>query len=151
MLNRLPHLTLLVLFNLANLHAADDPRDAALTAADDERTAAFSAADKDKLAAILSDDLRYAHSSGAVDTKASLTEMLTSGKTKYKSFEYESRAFTYPAPTVALMSGRVKIKLAAAAGDIDLYASFLAVWREENGKWRFLAWQSCKLPVPDKK
>ena len=151
MIKSLIRITLLALFTLTALHAADDPRDAALAAADDERTAAFSAADKDKLAAILSDDLRYAHSSGAVDTKASLTEMLTSGKTKYKSFEYESRAFTFPAPTVALMSGRVKIKLAAAAGDIELYASFLAVWREENGKWRFMAWQSCKLPVPEKK
>lgn len=149
--NRLSHLTLLALFTLTALHAADDPREAALRAADDERTAAFSAADKEKLAAILSDELRYTHSSGAVDTKASITETLTSGKTKYKSFDYESRLFTFPAPTIALMSGRVKIKLAAAAGDIELYASYLAVWREENGKWRFLAWQSCKLPVPEKK
>jgi len=24
--------------------------------------------------------------------------------------------------------------------------NYLAVYREENGKWRFLAWQSCKNP-----
>jgi len=30
---------------------------------------------------------------------------------------------------------------------MDSVLSFLAVWREENGKWRFLAWQSCKLPA----
>jgi hypothetical protein len=130
------------------LRAADDPRAAAVRAADDERTAAFSAADKDKLAAILSDDLRYCHSNGGVDTKASMTDALTSGKTKYKSFEYEERNVTFPAPTIALMSGRVKIKVAAAAGDLDLTLAYLAVWREENGKWRFLAWQSCKLPPP---
>jgi len=30
---------------------------------------------------------------------------------------------------------------------MDSVLSYLAVWREENGQWRFLAWQSCKLPV----
>ena len=24
--------------------------------------------------------------------------------------------------------------------------SFLAVWRFEKGGWKFLAWQSCKIP-----
>jgi hypothetical protein len=24
--------------------------------------------------------------------------------------------------------------------------NYLAVWREEKGAWRFLAWQSCKNP-----
>ena len=153
MLNILTRLTLLAVLTLASLHAADDPREVALRAADEERTSAYTSADKDKLTAILSDDLRYTHSSGTIDTKASMIEVLTSGKTKYKSFEYESRIFTFPAPTIALMSGRAKMKVSAAAGDLELYVSFLSVWREENGKWRFLAWQSCKLPVavPEKK
>jgi hypothetical protein len=29
-----------------------------------------------------------------------------------------------------------------------MIAGYLAVWREEKGHWRFLAWQSCKLPTP---
>jgi len=24
--------------------------------------------------------------------------------------------------------------------------SYLAVWRLEKGQWKFLAWQSCKIP-----
>ena len=28
--------------------------------------------------------------------------------------------------------------------------NFLTVWREEGGKWRFLAWKSCKNPPPAK-
>jgi hypothetical protein len=24
--------------------------------------------------------------------------------------------------------------------------SYLAVWRQEGGQWRFLAWQSCRMP-----
>jgi hypothetical protein len=44
------------------------------------------------------------------------------------------------------MSGRAHVKAVTANGEMDGVLSFLAVWREENGHWRFLAWQSCKLP-----
>ena len=127
---------------------AEDARTAALTTADTERVAATKAADREKLTAIYSDDLRYAHSSGTVDTKQSYIESLTSGRTKYLTLEYEERAFTFPAPGIALMTGRAHVKVANATGEVDMQLSFLSVWREENGKWRFLAWQSCKLPAP---
>jgi hypothetical protein len=127
---------------------AEDARTAALTSADDARVAAMKSADREKLAALLSDDLRYAHSSGTVDTKQSYIESLTSGRTKYLTLDYEERAFTFPAPGIALMTGRAHVKFANATGEVDMNLSFLAVWREENGHWRFLAWQSCKLPVP---
>ena len=127
---------------------AEDARTAALAAADDARVAATKTADREKLAEIYSDDLRYAHSSGTVDTKQSYIESLTSGRTKYLTIEYEERTFTFPAPGIALMTGRAHVKVANATGEVDMVLSFLSVWREENGKWRFLAWQSCKLPAP---
>ena len=127
---------------------ADDARTPAVTATDDARVAATKSADREKLTAIFSDDLRYAHSSGTVDTKQSYIESLTSGRTKYLTLEYEERTFTFPAPGIALMTGRAHVKVANATGEVDMLLSFLSVWREENGKWRFLAWQSCKLPVP---
>ena len=125
---------------------AEDARTAALTPADDARVAATKSADREKLTAIFSDDLRYAHSSGTVDTKQSFIESLTSGRTKYVALDYEERAFTFPAPGIALMTGRAHVKVANATGGVDMLLSFLGVWREENGHWRFLAWQSCKLP-----
>lgn len=120
----------------------------ALASADDARVAAMKSADREKLTAILSDDLRYAHSSGTVDTKQSFIEALTTGRTKYVALDYEERAFTFPAPGIALMTGRAHVKVANATGEADMLLSFLSVWREENGHWRFLAWQSCKLPAP---
>ncbi|MEO6787340.1 MAG: nuclear transport factor 2 family protein [Chthoniobacteraceae bacterium] len=127
---------------------AEDARSPALAAADAERVAAMKSADREKLAAFLSDDLRYAHSSGTVDTKQSFIESLTTGRTKYLALDYEERAFTFPTPKIALMTGRAHLKVANATGEADMLLGFLGVWREENGKWRFLAWQSCKLPVP---
>jgi hypothetical protein len=129
------------------VRAADDAKIAALKAADDERVAAMTGADRARLAAILSDDLRYAHSSGGVDTKASLTDAIVGGKTKYASFDYQERNFTFPVPGVALMSGKANVKVIGASGENLLALSFLAVWREEQGKWRFLAWQSARMPA----
>lgn len=119
---------------------------AAVTAADDARIAAMAKPQLDRLDALFSKDLHYAHSTGTVDTKSSLIELLTSGKAKYLGFEYEKRDFTFPASDIALMTGRVKIRVSTPQGDQASVLSFLAVWRLESGNWRFLAWQSCKIP-----
>lgn len=128
------------------LRAADETRTATLQSADDARVAATLAGDRTKLAAIFSDELRYAHSSGNVDTKASFMDALAAGRLKYVAWEYVERNFSFPAPGIALMSGRTRIKVAKADGEMEMLLSYLAVWREEKGQWRFLAWQSGKLP-----
>ena len=143
------HILLVFLLAFTSLRAADDPRLAALRAADDERVAATITADRAKLDGIFSDDLHYAHSNGNVDTKASLTDTIASRRTKYESITYQQRNFTFPAPGIALMHGRARIKIGNATGGMDAVLSFPAVWREEKGHWRFLAWQSCKLPAPE--
>ncbi len=140
----------LVLICCIHLHAEDSALLLAVKAADKARVAAMQSGDRDKLTAIFSDELRYAHSTGVVDTKASFIEVLTSGKTKYVGYDYEEQNFTFPAPGVALMSGRAHVKAETVTGTMDSVLSFLAVWREEKGQWRFLAWQSCKLPPATK-
>lgn len=137
----------LLALTILPLHAADDARLPALQAADDERVAATIAADRTRLTAIYSDELHYAHSSGKVDTKASYIDALTGGQLKYVSWEYQERSFSFPAPGIALMTGRTKVKVGKAENP-DMILSFLAVWREEQGKWHFVAWQSGKLADP---
>lgn len=123
---------------------------AAVQAADDARLAAMKSPDRDKLSAIFSDELRYSHSTGVVDTKSSFIAVLLKGTTKYLAVDYVERKFTFPAPGIALMTGSAKFKIGTEAGNIEPTLAFLAVWRLENGQWRFLAWQSCKLPAPTK-
>ena len=101
----------------------------ALQNADDARIAAMRSPDARTLSSLLSEDLRYAHSTGAVDTRASLMEVLLTGKTKYLGFEYQQRNFSFPAPGIALMTGRARVKAATATGEMDSTLSFLAVWR----------------------
>ena len=131
-----------------SLHAAEDKAIAAARAADDERLAATKSGVRARLDAIFSDELRYAHSSGKVDSKASYMESLVSHTTVYESFDYQDRTFKVVAPGVVAMTGRVLIKATNNGARADNDLNFLAIWREENGKWRFYAWQSCKNPPP---
>jgi hypothetical protein len=122
------------------------PQLLALEAADDLRISAMLAPNNQQFDAIFSDELHYAHSNGLVDTKKSLEETLVSRNTRYLGFYYEERNFSFPAADVALMTGRLRIKAQAGGTALDNRLSFLAIWRLEGGHWRFLAWQSCKLP-----
>ncbi|MEI6463243.1 MAG: nuclear transport factor 2 family protein [Verrucomicrobiota bacterium] len=130
---------------LAPLRAANDPADA-WRAADDARVQAMVSGDAAQLATVFSDELLYVHSSGKADTKASFTTALVSGKSKYQSVTYEQRDFREVAPGLVLMNGRCRVKLGQTAPFNELYLSFLAAYRLEKGTWRFLAWQSCKMP-----
>ena len=126
--------------------AADDAKLAAVTAADDARVAAMLTPNQATLDKVLSDDLRYAHSNGKVDTKASLTASLLGGEAKYLSYKYTERAFRFPAPDVAVMAGRLEVQAKVDGVSMTTGISYLAVWRLEKGQWKFLAWQSCKIP-----
>ncbi len=123
----------------------------AILRADDARIAAMKSGDKAALEKLLSDDLHYGHSSGVVDTKASFIEALATKKTRYLVYEPENRAVTFPAPDIALMSGKASVKVVSERGEMQAVLGYLAVWRLEQGNWKFLAWQSGRLPPPEVK
>ena len=126
--------------------AADNPELVRVTAADDARVAAMLAPTREKLEAVLSAELRYAHSNGQVDSKDALIASLTDGSATYSKYAYQDRTFTFPAPGLALMTGRFDVKAVVKGNAAESTISFLAVWRLEKGEWKFLAWQSCKVP-----
>ncbi len=141
---------LLALLLTLTVHAAEHPELVRVTAADDARVAAMLAPAREKLDAVLSPELRYAHSNGQVDTKAALIASLTDGSAKYSKYAYQERTFTFPAPGIALMAGRFDVKAVVKGNAAESTISFLAVWRLEQGEWKFLAWQSCKVPAAGK-
>jgi hypothetical protein len=146
-------LSALLIVTTLPVRAAEAPNlqmqasESSLKAADKARVDAMQSGNRAQLDRIFCDELSYAHSNGVVDSKASFIEILSTGKTKYLAYDYEERHFSFPAPGVALMRGRARIKAEAGGTLMDNVLSFLAVWREEQGQWRFLAWQSCRLPT----
>lgn len=144
--------SLALLFTLAAAllaRASDDATLAAVRAADDERVAAILAADAARLDAIFSDDLSYTHSNGKHDTKKSYMESLLKHTTVYTKYDYQERTFFSATPDIVIEKAHVLITSGTAEkqnapNDLNI----MSVWRKEGGKWRFLAWQSAKLPAP---
>jgi hypothetical protein len=129
------------------LRAANDPA-AAWRAADDARIAAMISADAKKLDAAFSDELLYVHSNGKPDTKATFIPAIAEGRSVYRKVTYEQRDFREVAPGLVHMTARCRVQLGKTAPYNELYLSVLAAYRLEKGAWRFLAWQSAKLPEP---
>ena len=139
---------LLALFSAALLRASEADEIAAVRAADDERVAAILAADTARLDAIFSDGLQYTHPNGKRDTKKSYTESLLTRQTVYQVYNYLERDFRLASPDIALETAHVLITSVNGTTVNNNDLNILAVWRKEGGQWRFLAWQSAKLPPP---
>lgn len=139
-------LAVLALGLVAARSFASDADLAAVAQADDERVAATIAGDRARLDAVLSDALRYGHSNGHIDTKASLIDAFASHRVVCESITYPERHFALAAPGVVLMTGRQLLHVHAGKLDLHLDLNYLGVWRNEGGHWRFLAWQSCHNP-----
>jgi hypothetical protein len=113
--------------------------------ADDARVAAIVSGDPAKMDAVFSPDLIYTHSTGRINHKADLIKAIAGQGLHYLSIDYEARNFRAVAPGIVLVSGRCRIHSSNNGQEEHNYLSFLTVYRNEAGTWRFLAWQSCKL------
>jgi hypothetical protein len=137
---------LILLLAAVSIRAADlDKVITAVRRADDARVAATLACDLGALKAIYADDMYYAHSSGKIDSKTSQLEGIATGLYKYTKFDYKERVFIPIAPTVVLMKGAALLALTRLSGEkILLDINYLGVWRLEDGKWKFMAWQAAR-------
>lgn len=140
---------LFVLSSASLLRASDADVIAAVRAADDERVAATMAPTAARLDAIFSDDLSYTHSNGKHDTKKSYVESLLGRTTVYTVYDYQERTFSIATPDIVIEKAHVLITSGTdqkqnPPNDLRI----MAIWRKEGGKWRFLAWQSSKMPAP---
>jgi hypothetical protein len=125
----------------------DDPRVASVLAADDARIAAMTTADPVALAPLLSPDLRYSHSDGSVDSRDSFLKLIGRKATRYVAFKPVERGVRFASPEIALVHGRAEVVLEKNGKRMETTFVFLAVWRLEEGSWRFLDWQSSRPPA----
>ena len=117
---------------------------AAALRADHARLAAMMAGDGAALGRLMSDELRFVHSDGRIETKADYVKNMMAGDTAYadaKTSEVETIQIT-PDSVAVLGVQQMRKKLGATWSDITL--RYLAVWRNEAGTWRMVAWQSAR-------
>jgi ketosteroid isomerase-like protein len=113
---------------------------------EERRYAAMIAADTAALDALLCDDLRYTHSNCVVDTKASLLDLLGSGKLAYRAARPVIDDVLVHGDT-AVLTGSMELDVTVGGADRTVKGRFTDVWVRDGGAWRFAAWQSTPLPA----
>jgi hypothetical protein len=126
------------------MSAPEDVR--AVLAAEDRRYRAMLDADLATLDEVSADELSYAHSSGARDTKG---EYLGKVRSRY----YVYRQIDHPVERVEVV-GDTAIVVGRMTADLDVDGVpktidnlALAVWTRASGAWRLLAYAPTSLPA----
>jgi hypothetical protein len=94
---------------------------------------------------LFADDLVYAHSSAAVDDKASFIETMRSGATRYRTMRRsETKVRTYGC--VAILTGKAEFQLTARGQELTIPLRFSSVWVKRAAGLQFVSWQSTRVP-----
>jgi ketosteroid isomerase-like protein len=112
---------------------------------DKKRMHAMAQKDIATLNALLSDKLIYTHSSARLDTKHSLIEAMTSGKTVYTAVEPSDVQAQDLGDTVVL-TGSARISTMSNGKPNSFGVRFTDVYANNGGQWQMVAWQSTRLP-----
>ena len=100
--------------------------------------------DLSTLNVLLHPNLRYTHSTAAVDSKESYMQALEKGVFDYREVDntdVEIQTFD----GLALINGTAEIKVVAREKEFLLRSRYTCVWVEGAEGWRFLAWQNTPI------
>lgn len=103
--------------------------------AEDQRLAAMLAGDLAALERLLSADLQYTHSTGRVDDRQSLLELLDSGATEYLALSHDFDSITHES-NVAVIEGTMKMHLVSGGVEKHLETVNRTVWANTDGQWK---------------
>lgn len=112
--------------------------------ADKARIAAMVAGDGAALAALMSDQLRFVHSDGRVESKADYVKNLMAGDTQYADAKTSLLETMQVDPDVVVVLGLQEMRKRLGTEWSEVKLRYLAVWRNESGVWRMIAWQSAR-------
>ena len=122
----------------------DDVR--AVLAAEDRRYQAMRDADLTVLDSLLAEELSYAHSSGARDTKDQYLEKVRSGYYVYRRIDHPVERVAVVGDS-ALVVGRMTADLDVDGTPKTIDNLALAVWTRAPGRWQLLAYAPTPLPA----
>jgi ketosteroid isomerase-like protein len=134
--------------NPAKEARTDDDAEKQVRKLEHERVAALVKGDLNSLDRILSDDLIYTHSTGRIDTKASLIDSIKSGAQKYEAMDHDDLAVRV-FQKVALLTGKSSVRVRSGGASAELRSfqiRFMNVYAKQGGRWQMVAWQSTRLP-----
>jgi ketosteroid isomerase-like protein len=120
---------------------ANSADEAAVRKAIDDLVKAMMAADKAALEAVLSDQLRFGHSSGKTDTKAELVSNILDKKPIFKSIKDGDHTISVVGNN-AIARYNVDLEADMAGRAISAKLGVMTVWVKDGGTWKLLVHQS---------
>jgi hypothetical protein len=121
-----------------------EPAVIAAVRADQARIRAMMAGDGAALGALMSDQLRFVHSDGRVESKAEYVKNLMAGDTQYADAKTSELETMQVDAEVVVILGVQQMRKRLGPDWSDVKLRYLAVWRNESGVWRMIAWQSAR-------
>jgi hypothetical protein len=112
--------------------------------ADKARLAAMMAGDGAALGQLMSDQLRFVHSDGRVESKGDYVKNLMAGDTAYTDAKTSELETTQVANDVVVIIGVQEMRKRLGTEWSTIKLRYLAVWRNESSTWRMVAWQSAR-------
>ena len=126
---------------------SDVSGDSAVRVTEHGRFHAMTNVDLRALDTLLAEELTYTHTTGEVDSKASLLDALRTGRLVYDSISpADVRVRVYGGSAVVTGTARVQVRANGAIQRLSL--RFTEVYVRRAGRWELVVWQSTRLPEP---
>lgn len=138
-----PGWMLAVWFATALVSAADPAVDAVLRA-DQARLAAMMAGDGAALGKLMSEELRFVHSDGRIESKKDYVKNMLAGDTAYADAKSSVLETMKPSADVVVLIGAQEMRKRLGPTWSEVKLRYMALWRNEGGTWRMFAWQSMR-------
>ena len=111
-----------------------------------QRYAAAMAQDIDQLERMVVDELRYCHTTGAVDTKTSYLETVRTGGIRWLAVNprgMEARVYD----NVGVIAGEVRQQITVGGRDqpIDMHIRTIEVYLKRDGRWQLSEFQASNV------
>ena len=107
-------------------------------------SAAVTATDFAALDRILGDQLIYAHSTGAIESKSEYLGRLRSGAQKYDTIEHQSTTIRIYGDS-AVAHSRARMAGKSNGNPFDDRLMMMHFWVKQGGSWRLVAHQTTRL------
>jgi hypothetical protein len=99
------------------------------------------------LSGLLSDDLRFVHSSGLIDDKQSYIDSIESGTVVYKTADFHFDAVIPLGGDAFIANGVIHMSAVIRSELRQLHSIFTVVWHRDNGSWQLVAHQTTPIPA----
>ena len=97
------------------------------------------------LLAILSSDLVYGHSSGKLDTRASLIQSLTSGESDFVKIDISNQKIHKTGKSVFAVTHQLNAVTNNGGNPGEVKLFILLIWEKVKGKWLLMARQATRI------